>query len=328
MKIKNFIYSIILSKFFLAIVVYIRITPILWILKELPPSKFKVVLGDIFDPNNLRKKIGYRFQENLVKFSWRVGGEFIVDRNEHLGYRFYINKEFDSTIIKLGEILGFSADGILLDIGANIGSVSIPFAKKFGVEVIAIEASSRNASLLLKNISLNAARFSVHNNCVVSPETHSSRDFIKIFVKNGNSAANSIYENWNKSISQQEIEFSKTATVDQLLSDRDLEKIGLIKIDVEGAEEEVLRGFTSIAKTDAPIVFEYRVDVLQKDLNQSGKELIAELEKNFKLFGIKIIDSQIMLIDFDSTLPVANAIGLPLRNWQEYFLKLSPSLST
>ena len=112
------------------------------------------------------------------------------------------------------------------------------------------------------------------------------------------------------------------------MSDRDLEKIGLIKIDVEGAEEEVLRGFTSISKTDAPIVFEYRVDVLQKDLNQSGKELISELEKNFKLFGIKIIDNQIMLIDFDSTLPVANAIGLPLRNWQEYFLKLSPSLST
>ena len=325
MKIKKLIYSFFLSKYFLTIFVHIRIIPLLWILKELPPSKFKTLLSDIFDPNNIRKSIKHKFHEKLVKIALKDGGVFIVDVNEHLGYKFYINREFDSTILRLAEILGVSTGSILLDIGANIGSVSIPFAKKYDIEVIAIEASPKNASLLLKNISLNRTRFTVYSVCAVSPETQSKSDFVEIFAKNGNSAANSMYQNWNKSLIQQELEFSRTATVDQILRDRDLKRIKLIKIDVEGAEEEVLKGFTSINKTNAPIVFEYRVDVLQRDLSQSGNGLVAELEKSFKLFGIQDDRSQLSLVEFDSNTPAANAIGLPLHNWRDYLSKFDIS---
>jgi len=284
-------------------------------LAKLPNGKFKDIVSALFDPNALRKIGRFRLEEKLVKVNPAAGGDYVVNINEHLGYRFFMDQQFDETIHLVAKQISLSENDILLDIGANVGVVSIPVALKTNCEVIAIEASPMNASLLLKNVSLNAVKFRVLNVCAVNRNLFEKSDYIKIYTKRGNSAANSIFQEWNKSqYESAHFELSKSTMLDQVLSDSDLKRIKLVKIDVEGAELEALQGFQKISAIDAPIIFEYRIDVMKRDLNDNGAELINLLRRNYRLWGLRKSQSnKIALIPFNPNLPVANAIGLPLQ---------------
>lgn len=284
------------------------------------------LLVGLFDPNVIRKKLPIKFKQRLVSLKSN-GGAFLVDVNEHLGYRFFINNGFDPLVLEVSEFLEIDDKSILLDIGANIGSTCIPFAIKYNAEVIAVEASKQNAFLLLKNASLNKIRIWPHINCAVDGATANKDKWLKFFTSSGNSAANSIFESWNPSKSESDFEFVKTATMDKLLMDVDLKKIKLIKIDVEGAEEIVLRGFESISLTEAPMLFEYRVDVMKRDLNDDGLRLVKLIEKNFYIYGIRENQGSFWLCDFDPKQPYANAIAIPKAR-KEYFLDRLPSKLT
>ena len=311
------------SKLVLTLVALVRSKRLIRAIKFIPNSRIKSSLILIFDPNVLRRKTQFRLKENLVAFKLPETGSYIVNVNEHLGYRFFIEEKFDETVLEISKIINIQEDDILLDIGANIGVVSIPVALKFKAEVIAVEASPLNSSLLLKNISLNNVKFQVHNFCAVSPEMVEKEKYLKVYSNTGNSAANSIYKNWNRSkIDSQNFEYSRASTIDSILFEKDLERIKLIKIDVEGAELESLKGFSKVNVLDAPIVFEYRIDVMKRDLNDDGSKLVDYLSRHFELFGIKKNEkSGLKLVPFDPDLAVADAIGLPLKSLNRY-LKL------
>ena len=59
------------------------------------------------------------------------------------------------SVFHVARNLGLKKDDCILDIGANIGHASIPICKKLSCNLIAVEASKENASLLLRNINLN-----------------------------------------------------------------------------------------------------------------------------------------------------------------------------
>jgi FkbM family methyltransferase len=227
---------------------------------------------------------------------------------------------FDETILKIAEIISIHEEDILLDIGANIGAVSIPVALKTGCEVIAIEASPMNSSILLKNISLNKVKLRAHNVCALNKYLMQNSDYVKIYNNCGNFGANSIHQNWNRSrAGGQDFEFSKTVLMDSLLSEADLKRIKLIKIDVEGAELAVLQGFSKISEINAPIIFEYRIDVMKRDLGDDGIELVKELNKNYVLFGIRETEnSRLVLTPFKQDTPAADAIGFPKKSFERY----------
>lgn len=321
--------KILLSRVVLSSVAHLRALRLLKIIKLLPHSVVRSLLIYIFDPNIIRRNSNYIFREKLILFKSKNGAKFTVNINDHLGYRFFMEDQFDESTLEIAEILGLCESDVLLDIGANVGAISIPVALKFGIEVIAVEASPLNCSILLKNIAHNKVKFRIYNNCVVSQELSRQNDYLKLFTKNGNSAANSIYENWNRSkASDSEFEYSKSATLDSLLLDGDISRIKLIKIDVEGSELEVIKGFSKIFTIAAPIVFEYRVDVMMRDLNDDGSRFVEELSKNYQLFSIGRNCRNILEISkFDPKKPAAAALGLPLSSLDEYVIKFQQNIS-
>jgi len=279
----------------------------------------------MFDPNNIRKKINLTFPQNL-QYLKLDKGLFLVDVNEHLGFRFYIYKEFDPLLLKISSFLDIDETNILLDIGANIGSTCIPFAIKYNAAVIAVEASKNNAFLLLKNAWLNQIKLDAHLVCAVDPNTANTRQWIKFFNNNGNSAANSIFPSWNPSLSSAGYEFVKTITIDKILENVNINKICLVKIDVEGSEEMVLKGFSKLKLLNSPIMFEYRIDVMKRDLKEDGSKIIEELSSDFEIYGItKSRDGTVGLINFDPDMPSDNAIAFPRTN-KEYYLERFKSI--
>jgi FkbM family methyltransferase len=276
------------------------------------------LIAGLFDPNVIRKRIDISFRQKLVPLNC-YGGTFLVDVNEHLGYRFFINDGFDPLVLHVSNCLEIDETSILLDIGANIGSTCIPFAMKYNATVIAVEASKNNAFLLLKNAWLNGIRLWPHIVCAVDPLTAGSKEWLQFFSKNGNSAANSIFEEWNPSRSASSSEYVKTTTIDSILENVDLEKIRLVKIDVEGAEAMVLKGFRKLCLLRAPLLFEYRVDVMKRDLNDDGSEMLNVIGDHFDVFGIDELGGSFALCNFDPEKPCANAIAIP-KSSREYFL--------
>jgi FkbM family methyltransferase len=133
---------------------------------------------------------------------------------------------------------------VFIDIGANIGFYTC-MACSLDKHAIAIEPSIQNLNLLYANLNANGWR-----DVEVFPLGMAAKPGIVPFYGAGTGA--SIVENWANSsgVLQQTI---STSTLDIILGNRFCGEELLIKVDVEGAEYEVLRGAVqTLGRTPAP----------------------------------------------------------------------------
>ena len=273
------------------IIVYLRFYWIILFLKRFQNIKFVRKLTKYFDPNWLRKISGFVYSPLIKIITWNKV-KLYVDINDHIGFRSFIkNEPFEMSVFHVAKNLGLNKDDCILDIGANIGHASVPICKELSCSLIAIEASKENASLLLKNISINNIKAEVLISALVSPKF--KEDYIKLYIRNGNRGANSLLEKWNPSFSGDDYEWAPCLTLDNLLNNvMDSKKIKLIKIDVEGMEYEVLKGgINFIKKSKIPILMEYRLD---KNTKIKLKKILIMLKKIYNINGIDEMGKKII----------------------------------
>jgi FkbM family methyltransferase len=165
------------------------------------------------------------------------------------GYKVYcpINKE-DFAIMSRHEdeiIHQFNAKqgDIVVDVGAHIGRYTIIASKRVGAngKVIAIEAHPGNYEMLNRNVKLNGlTNVTTLNYAVYSKETK-----IKLFLP-GEKSNRTIYNTLISSRATDEEKFVEVNanTLDNLLQQARIShaEVNWLKIDVEGAEFEVLKG--------------------------------------------------------------------------------------
>lgn len=285
---------------------------------------YKILL-EVYDPNQIRKRIRIHFKEKIILANLgNIPGKYFLDLNDHLPYRAYMTNSGDPIIIEVGKIIGLSSRDIFLDVGANIGLICIPVGLYFNCEIIAIEAMKRNAAKLLINSSMNNTKIKLHTVCVGDKETVKSNPWARIYSRSGNSGAASLFRDWNPSLSgklDDAGEFVRSATIDTLINQEEIRRIGLIKIDIEGSEEAALNGFTNLQYVNAPIIFEYRVDLVEKYLNLKIEGLVTLLREHFVLYSIKIVKNHLILQEFDKLKSQEHAIAIPKLNHDYFRLK-------
>ena len=272
------------------IIIYLRVYWVLFFLKKFQEIKFIRKFTKYFDPNWLRKITGFSYAPLIKIITWNKI-DLYVDLNDHIGFRSFIkNEPFEMSVFHVAKSLGLNKDDCILDIGANIGHASIPICKKLSCNLIAVEASKENASLLLRNINLNNIKAEVLISALVSPEF--KEKYTKLYIRNGNRGANSLLEKWNPSILGDEYEWAPCVTLDSFLNNStNSKKIKLIKIDVEGMEYEVLRGgINFIKKSKIPILMEYRLDESTKI---KLKKILLMLNKIYNINGINEIGKKV-----------------------------------
>jgi FkbM family methyltransferase len=136
---------------------------------------------------------------------------------------------------------------IVVDIGAHMGRYTIISSKRVGTKgkVVAIEAHPGNFEMLNRNIKLNQLTNVIPlNYAVYSKETK-----IKLYLpeeESGYTIYNTIM--FNRAGTEDKFVDVNAQTVDYLLQLNQIreEEVNWIKIDVEGAEFEVLKGATNI----------------------------------------------------------------------------------
>jgi FkbM family methyltransferase len=147
-------------------------------------------------------------------------GDFLPGHEEHLSQRF-TPREGDTVI----------------DIGAHIGRYTITSSKQVGStgKVVAIEADPDNFQLLKRNIALN----NLTNVLPLHYAVFSTRTRMKLYEQSASAKYNSIMLTRARTMNYVEV---NADTLDSILEQNRINQVNWIKIDVEGAEFEVLKG--------------------------------------------------------------------------------------
>jgi FkbM family methyltransferase len=149
-------------------------------------------------------------------------GDFLPGHEEHLS-RIFTPREGDTVI----------------DIGAHIGRYTITSSKQVGStgKVVAIEADPDNFQLLKRNIALN----NLTNVLPLHYAVFSTRTRMKLYEQSASAKYNSIMLTRARTMNYVEV---NADTLDSILEQNGINQVNWIKIDVEGAEFEVLKGST------------------------------------------------------------------------------------
>lgn len=166
------------------------------------------------------------------------------------------NTVIDRSIILTGEFEPHSSravrqlvkkGAVVLDVGANIGYYSVLFSHLVGQsgQVICFEPTSYYREVLLDNLKVNEIR-----NCTVqavglSDQSQSTE------IKRGRHSASL---HWVESVSPVATEQIELITLDDFLKDVALERLDLIKIDVDGHETKVLQGAWQTIERFRPVI--------------------------------------------------------------------------
>jgi FkbM family methyltransferase len=163
-----------------------------------------------------------------------------------------------------------AAGEIFLDIGAYVGPYSIRAARAVGPagRVIALEPDWTNRRQLEKNLALNEI-----TNCTVAPLAAWSRSG-SVGWRHGSEP---VWHRVDDSTVSGEME---ATTVDELVQRMALPRVDWIKLDIEGAEVEALRGAEATLRDFRPALF---IEV---------HETLAPLKSLLAQFGYAIVREQ------------------------------------
>ncbi len=222
-------------------------------------------------------------KKELVTFMGKRNLRYTIPNTiEPVGKELLINGIYErKTIVLVEEIL--TGSSVFFDVGANIGSITLPVAKSTGADVHSFEPSRFTYQFLEKNVTQNCLTNVSLNNNAVHSVNGLDLQFYEAEEKYGNSSLSATY-------SQQPHYSVKTISLDAYCERLKIDKIKVLKIDVQGYEIEVLKGAQNLIKNKAidTIIFEmeswaeeqagYQIGASQEFLLMNGYELFT-LEK-------------------------------------------------
>lgn len=193
---------------------------------------------------------------------------------------FTFREAYEPELAYLERIL--SPGKLFIDVGANFGVYTLVASKLVGEAgmVLAFEPTAQSFAILRQNIELNH----LSNVCAFQlalAQTRSTAWLNYAWDPVGNWLSKDLpYGNEGEEVNVQ--------ALDQVLEENGIGRVDAIKIDVEGAEELVLRGARRCLTTQTPIViFEFNPDCAARlGLSPWGaKDLLESLGYEFVLLG-------------------------------------------
>ena len=144
---------------------------------------------------------------------------------------------------------------IVIDAGAHIGTFTIKAAKAVGNEgrVIAIEVEENNRKFLSRNVEANG----LQNVSIVPKGVWGSQGRLKLNISRKRSTGHSFYAEAQFGTEHTE-EFKEVEvdTVDNIIKQSGLGPVNFIKMDIEGAEVEAIKGMDEVLSGDVKLAIE------------------------------------------------------------------------
>jgi FkbM family methyltransferase len=271
-------------------------------------SFLKSTLEILNHPLNRRSKI----KTILKLFWWKINQLFfklpvLIEIYPNRKCVCYPNSSFGSLIVytnrpefmemKLTELI-LKEDSVFFDVGSGIGDFSLIASGKIKKGTIfAFEPSKKPLKNLRENVAINF----LDNKIKIFNQVVSDR-IGRIYFEEKN-----ISEISHISLSKKGNR-KKTNTLDIIISDNNIKKVDLIKVDVEGAESLVLKGLENSLKKNIIKSLIMELNSNSKLFNSSRNKIINNLIKNnFKIYLINKSSLSIFnkkLIDKNKTINI------------------------
>lgn len=268
------------------------------------------------------------YSRRMARPSGRVlGGSFIYRRLRELGrllrlgdtaavrvgpYHVHVDLLDQRAFTVFGELRENSAEFRLLeellpagatfvDIGANHGSFSIRATSFVGSSgfVVAVEPNSRLARLVRRSIEMTHVPFAVH-----AVALGRAPGIVTLHVPNDSSGSASVFSGYSAD-RHREVRVP-VETADSVLADVSSDQPCVVKLDVEGAERDVLLGAVSFLRRVRPIVL--------WELNPDSAAAAEGIEALFSAFGEAGYHRFAELGDWPATIPASAVAWAPQRN--------------
>ncbi|MGY5151490.1 MAG: FkbM family methyltransferase [Candidatus Nitrosopumilus sp. bin_6a] len=207
------------------------------------------------------------------------GNKLFLDKNDSLNLSINeIYEEFETDLVKKEVHKG----DVVVDIGANIGYYTIMFAKLVGNsgKVFAFEPDPTNYELLKKNIEING-----FTNVILEQKALSDNpEKMMLSLNNENTAGHHLDFKNENSINSIEVD---VLSLDDYFSDKNIE-INFIKMDVEGAESNVIKGMSNTLKTskNLKMMVEYNPFAIKQLGLMPESYLDLLIKNNFLLYDV------------------------------------------
>ena len=266
---------------------------------------------------NLRRLVwdnGSR-EVRLIDGDVTVEFDLSIPSHRHFYFTYDLTSAPETYLIKhLG-----TSDGAFIDVGANIGYFTL-VAAKYNGHVIAFEPSSHAYVGLQHNLQLNpglASKVTCYQlglfnevgdaslfNCAENPGMASLKPFLPQHTK---------------------VETVRLARMDDLLGDT---PIHFIKVDVEGAEFDVLLGAQNILRRCRPVVLCELFESYQQRFGHNCQEIIdlfsdmdyvgVHIEENLAAAPLRALDLALLSDELVNT-----ALFIPKERYDETILRIS-----
>jgi FkbM family methyltransferase len=246
-------------------------------------TKWKVFLATVAYTGltGFRKLLG-RDSKVLAR---RGGINWDLDISEGIDFSICVLGGFERETVKAyATLLQGTKNAVVIDIGANCASHSLPLARMVSSQeharVYALEAAEFAYARLVRNLALNAALSGVRN-----PR--------QILIWNGSDSdvPSSTYARWplSRNIDDSELHSvhrgalhhcrgSEIMTLDQFIESEGLTSVDLLKIDVDGYEVQVLQGaFQTLSKLHPTLVLEWAPHLIDNFEDSSLEGIVLEL---------------------------------------------------
>ena len=151
-------------------------------------------------------------------------------------------------------VLGFLSPGaVVIDIGANLGEWTVPLARAVGPagRVLAIEPVPRTAAALEATLAANALRHAEVLRCAVSDHDGAAEFAVPLVTS---ARIDTGTARLGPARAGYEALHVPMRSLDSLAPEHGLDRLDLIKIDVEGHERQVLEGATSTLERWRPVL--------------------------------------------------------------------------
>jgi len=172
-------------------------------------------------------------RRGFLKPQWcEAGGRWYwIDLADFVCRSILLEGGFDHDVVD-SVLLSLPLGGTFIDVGAKVGSTTLAVAGRAG-RVLAIEPNPAVAAVLRRNLARNV----IHHVEVCEAACSSRSGVIELYLS-----------------PTRETVLVRCDRLDELAAEYGLECVDVVRIDVEGAEREVLRGMESLLARFHPVV--------------------------------------------------------------------------
>lgn len=204
-----------------------------------------------------------------------IPGYFEVSAISHLAMRIAIHGDYERDVTTV--LANYSKqEGTFVNIGANVGFFSVYAAKVLGYsKVVAVEPNPSAFDLLCRNISANGLNgvIDAHQKCVARKEER-----LQLAVVDGMPEYSSIDRIVLPAVQKKEVRQVEVSAVPLRLIVGE-ERVGILFVDTEGAEDEIFAGAEDILMRDLPLIYFECSEPLLRKFGSSSSALEQRLTK-------------------------------------------------